>query len=314
MSVVRLFLQRIALGAVAAWAVMTAVFVGFTMTDDWVKQGLEGQLRLAGITGEELEARLDAYLADRGLDRPVWEQYVDWMGDMMTLSWGESLVTGEPVLELVGAAVLRTGMYVVPAIVFGLSIGMLVGLYAALNPESRFANGGRGTAYLVFALPSFWIGGMFVSLLEGDVISRSPVVFDHALPIGLATAAILGGYVSYTRAYAIEHASADFITLVKAKGAGPVLVAKHVVRNAAVPLFSMLFTEALALLVLAVFMIEVLFAIDGFGLLFLEAIQNRDLPVLLGSTIVVIGFGVVGNIIQDLSYSYLDPRVDAGSR
>ena len=314
MSVVRLFLERIALGAVAAWGVLTAVFVGFTMTDDWVKQGLEGQLRLAGITGEELEARLDAYLADRGLDRPVWEQYVDWMGDMMTLSWGESLVTGEPVLELVGAAVLRTGMYVVPAIVFGLSIGMLAGLYAALNPDSRIANGGRGTAYLLFALPSFWIGGMFVSLLEGDVLSRSPVLFDHALPIGLATAAILGGYVSYTRAYAIEHASADFITLVKAKGAGPVLVAKHVVRNAAVPLFSMLFTEALALLVLAVFVIEVLFAIDGFGLLFLEAIQNRDLPVLLGCTIVVIGFGVVGNIIQDLSYSYLDPRVDAGSR
>ena len=314
MSVVRLFLERIALGAVAAWGVLTAVFVGFTMTDDWVQQGLEGQLRLAGITGEELEARLDAYLADRGVDRPVWEQYLDWMGDMVTFSWGDSLVTGEPVMGLVTDAVLRTGMYVVPAIVLGLSIGMLVGLYAALYPESRIANGGRGTTYLLFALPSFWIGGMFVSLLEGDVISRSPVLFDHLLPIGLATAAILGGYVSYTRAYAIDHASADFVTLVKAKGAGPVLVAKHVVRNAAVPLFSMLFTEALALLVLAVFVIEVLFAIDGFGLLFLEAIQNRDLPVLLGSTIVVIGLGVVGNIIQDLSYSYLDPRVDAGSR
>ncbi|AUX09678.1 peptide/nickel transport system permease protein [Halalkaliarchaeum desulfuricum] len=314
MNVVRVFLQRIALGLVAAWGVLTAVFVGFTMTDDWVKQGLEGQLRWVGITGEELEARLDAYLADRGLDRPIWEQYLDWMGDMVTLSWGESLVTGEPVMGLVADAVLRTGMYVVPAIVLGLSIGMMVGLYVALNPESRIANGGRGTTYLLFALPSFWIGGMFVSLLEGDVISRSPVLFDHALPIGLATAALLGGYVSYTRAYAIDHASADFVSLVKAKGAGPVLVAKHVVRNAAVPLFSMLFTEALALLVLAVFVIEVLFAIDGFGLLFLEAIQNRDLPVLLGSTIVIIGFGVVGNIIQDLSYSYLDPRVDAGSR
>ena len=314
MSVVRLFIERIALGAVAAWGVLTAVFVGFTMTDDWVQQGLEGQLRWAGITGEELEARLDAYLADRGLDRPLWEQYVDWMGDMVTLSWGESLVTGEPVMNLVAGAVLRTGMYVVPAIVLGLSIGMLIGLYAALYPDNRIANGGRGTTYLIFALPSFWIGGMFVSLLEGGVISRSPVLFDHALPIGLATAAILGGYVSYTRAYAMDHKTADFVTLVKAKGAGPVLIAKHVVRNAAVPLFSMLFTEALALLVLTVFVIEVLFAIDGFGLLFLEAIQTRDLPVLLGSTIVIIGFGVVGNIIQDLSYSYLDPRVDAGSR
>lgn len=314
MSVLRVFVQRIALGIVAAWAVLTAVFAGFTLTDDWVQQGLEGQLRFVGITGEELETRLDAYLADRGLDRPIWEQYADWMGNMVTFDWGESFVTGEPVVGLVAESVLRTGMYVAPSIVLGLAIGAFVGLYVALNPDSRLGNLGRGTTYLLFALPSFWVGGMFVSLLEGDVISRSPLLYDHLLPIGLTTAAVLGGYVSYSRAYGIDHASSEFVTLVKAKGAGPLLVGKHVVRNAAVPLFSMLFTEALALLVLAVFVIEVLFAIDGFGLLFLEAITNRDLPVLLGSTVVIIGFGVVGNIVQDLSYSYLDPRVDAGER
>lgn len=314
MNVVRVFIQRIALGIVAAWTVLTAVFLGFTATEDWVKQGLEGQLRFVGVTGEKLEARMDEYVADRGLDRPLWEQYVDWMGDMATLEWGTSLVTEEPVLGLVGEAVLRTGMYVVPAIVLGVAAGLLIGVYAALNPDSRLADAGRGTSYLLFALPSFWIGGMFVSLVAGEVIGRSPLLFDHLLPIGLATTALLGGYVSYSRAHAMEHVSSDFLALVRAKGAGPTLIAKHVVRNAAIPLFSMLFTEALALLVLAVFVIEVLFAIDGFGLLFLEAIQTRDLPVLLGSTIVVIGFGVVGNVIQDLSYGYLDPRVDTGTR
>lgn len=313
-GVLRVFVERIALGLVAAWAVLSAIFAGFTLTEDWVKAGLEGQLRWVGVTGEELEQRMDAYMAARGLDRPLSEQYLDWIGSTLTLDWGNSFITGEPALQTIGAAVFRTGMYVLPAIVLGIAIGTLIGLYAALHPSGRFANSGRITSYLLFAVPSFWIGGLAISLLKGNVIARSPVVFDHLLPIGLTTTALLGGYVSYSRAHAMEHVSAEFVTLVKAKGAGPLLLAKHVVRNAAIPLFSMLFTEALALLVLAVFVIEILFAIDGFGLLFLRAIQARDLPVLLGSSMVVIGFGVVGNVIQDLSYSYLDPRVDTGPR
>ena len=76
----------------------------------------------------------------------------------------------------------------------------------------------------------------------------------------------------------------------------------------------MLFTEALALLVLAVFVVESLFGIDGFGALLFEAIHLRDLPVVLGCTLVVIAVGVVGNVVQDLTYTHLDPRVDTGRR
>lgn len=76
----------------------------------------------------------------------------------------------------------------------------------------------------------------------------------------------------------------------------------------------MLFTEALALLVIAVFVIETLFSIDGFGLLMYGAVETRDLQILLGGTIVIIAVGVVGNIVQDLSYSLLDPRVDTDTR
>ena len=112
----------------------------------------------------------------------------------------------------------------------------------------------------------------------------------------------------------MEYAASDFVKLVRAKGASNRRVAVHVLRNAAIPVFSMLFTEALGLLVLSVFVIEVLFGIDGFGLLLFRAVEDRDLPVLLGGTVVTIGVGVLGNIVQDVSYSVLDPRVDTGSR
>ncbi|MFW5922048.1 MAG: ABC transporter permease [Halodesulfurarchaeum sp.] len=314
MSVLRILAKRVALGIFAAWAVLTGVFAAFTLTEDWVKRALEGQLRFAGITGAELERRVQSYLAARGLDRPVHEQYIDWMGNMVTLQWGESVISQESVLPLVAEAVARSATYVLPAIVLGIVIGGAIGLYAATHPNSRLESVSRGTAYLLFAVPGFWVGGLCVSLVQGGVISRPDLLFDHLLPIALATTTLLGGYVSYSRAHTLEYASAEFITLVRAKGATPSLITVHLGRNAAIPLFSMLFTEALALLVLAVFVIEVLFGIDGFGLLYLQAIQSRDIPVVLGGTLVVIGLGILGNIVQDLSYRYLDPRVDRTDR
>jgi len=328
MSLLRVFARRVAFGAVTAWGVVTVVFLTFTQTPDWVADQVAGDIRAAELSGiggggpsvnpdtvdrEEtsgmIEEALAEYAGARGFDRPLHEQYVDWMGDMLTLNWGTSF-SGEEVFPMVTDATVRTAMYVVPSVVLAVLIGTLVGLYAALSPDSRLANTGRLGSYAVFAVPSFWIGGMFISASRGGIIGDSPLLFDHVLPIALVTMTLLGGYVSYSRAYAKEFVSADFVTLVRAKGAGPVRVARHVLRNAAIPLVAMLFTEALGLLVLGIFVIEVLFGIEGFGLVFFEAIDGRDLPVLLGSALVIILVAVLGNVIQDLSYHYLDPRVE----
>lgn len=314
MTLGRIITQRIALGLVAAWGVLTTVFLLFTTTKDWVLMQQMGMLRWVGTDETAIESAREEYLAARGLDRPLWQQYVDWMGDMLTLNWGTSFDTGEPVVPLIADAVVETAMYVVPALVLSVAVGLFVGLYAALRPDSRLANTGRVGAYLLFGLPAFWVGSVLVSMAYWDVIGNSALVFDHLLPIGMTATAVLGGYVSFTRAHALEHASADFVTLVRAKGASDRRVASHVLRNAAIPVLSMLFTEALGLLVLAVFVIEFVFGIDGFGRLLFYAVENRDLPILMGGSIVVIGVGVIGNIIQDVSYTALDPRVDTGRR
>jgi len=323
MSLLRVFARRIAFGVVTAWAVLTTVFLTFTQTPDWVAQQIAAGAGGAGITigmnpehapdMDERQANVQAALADymesRGFDRPLHEQYVDWMGDMLTLNWGTSFATSEEVFPMVTDATVRTAMYVVPSVVLAVLIGTLIGLYAALS-DSWLAKSSRLSAYAVFAVPSFWIGGMFISASRGGIIGDSPLLFDHVLPIALVTMTLLGGYVSYSRAYAKEFVSADFVMLVRAKGAGPVRVARHVLRNAAIPLVAMLFTEALGLLVLGIFVTEVLFGIDGFGIVFFDAVDERDLPVLLGSALVIILVAVLGNVIQDLSYHYLDPRVE----
>jgi peptide/nickel transport system permease protein len=313
-NLLRILARRLALGFVAAWTVLTSVFVLFTATDDWLLQGQVGIARWGGASDREVAASRDQYLASRGLDRPLLQQYLDWMGGMLTLDWGQSFSSGEAVFPLVMGAAARTAKYVVPALLVGIVIGVLIGLYAALRPDSRLAGASLGSAYLLFALPNFWVGALLLSLAYGGVVGYSALVFEHLLPIALVVTTLLGGYASYARAYSFEQVSADFVTLVTAKGAGRRRVATHVLRNAAIPVFSMLFTEALGLLVLSVFVVETLFGIDGFGLLLFDAVRTRDLPVLLGGTVVIIGVGVVGNVVQDVSYGLLDPRVDTGRR
>lgn len=314
MSLARLFAKRIALGVLAAWAVLTTVFGLFALTDEWVLQAEVGKLRWARASDAVIEATQEQYFATRGLDRPVLERYVTWMVDMLTLEWGQSFVTGDPVLSMVVDAAVRTAMYAVPAVLFAVGLGLVVGVYAALEPDSVLANASRSSTYLLFAVPGFWAGGMLVKMAYAGYFGRSPLVFDHLLPVVLTGVALLGGYVSYVRAHSLEYVSTDFVKLVRAKGAGPLRVAGHVVRNAAIPLFSMVFTEAVALLVLTVFVVESLFGIDGLGLLLLDAVDQRDIPVMLGGSVVIIAVGVGGNVVQDLAYSLLDPRVDTGSR
>lgn len=315
MSLVRIFLQRAALGVVAAWSVLTIIFGLFKFTRNWnIQQRVAQQQWLGGLSEEEAEAQIQAYLGERGLNRPLHEQYMDWVVGMFTLDWGASFQTGEPVQGMVADATVRTAMYVLPATVLAITIGLLIGLYAAMNPDSRLSGLGVGSSYMVFAVPNYFVGGMLLSLASAGIITDSDLLFDHVLPIVLTASSLLGGYVSFTRAHAMEYVREDFVTLVKAKGARRIRIAFHVLRNGAIPLFSMLFTEALALLVLSVFVIERLFRIDGLGLLLYNAIHARDLPVLLGGTMVLIVVGVIANIIQDVAYTQLDPRVDTGTR
>lgn len=314
MSLARTVLKRLALGAVAVVAILSVVFVLFALTDDWVLQSRLGQLRWGGADPSEVRAARDAYFASRGLDRPLPALYLSYLWEMLTLQWGSSFRTGEPVVSMVGGAVVRTATYVLPAVVLALVSGVLTGLYAALRPDGYLADLGRGTAYLLFAIPGFWVGGLVLSLALAGVLGDATLLLQYVLPTLLTASTLLGAYVSYARAYSLSFASTDVVRLLEAKGGGPLVVARHVLRNAAIPLVSMAFTEVLGLLVLTVFVVEVVFGIEGFGLLLFRSIEQRDLPVILGGTLVVVAVGVGGNVLQDVSYSLLDPRVDTGRR
>ncbi len=326
MSLVRLLAQRIVLGLVAIWTLLSAIFLVFAATEDWLLDRILAGESRGGATSEMIERTRSEYLAERGMDRPLAEQYVDWMGNMFTLQWGESFETGRAVLPTVMEAAIRTAAYVVPAIVLAAGLGLLVGLYAALYDRSNWGRAARTLSYLLFGLPNFWLGTVVLAAAglgigfgwEMDVNRirplALPVVYEYVLPPLLVATTLLAAVVSYARAYALRYSGTDFMKLVRAKGGGRRTVARHLLRNAAIPLVSLVFTETLALVAISVLVIEAVFGIPGLGYLLYNAVWASDLPVVMGTTAVIIAVGVVGNVLQDLTYSVVDPRVDTGSR
>lgn len=325
MSLARVFAQRIAIGFVAIWSLLTLVFSVFQLTEDWA---LARRVAVAayggGLTEEQIEMIRAEYFAARGLNRSNLEIYIDWMTNMFTLQWGRSFQTHEPVLEAVMSATATTATYIVPAIAIAMIIGLLIGVYAALFRDSHHAGILLGVSYLGLGIPFFWIAVIVLTYLRVPLglnrIQRTlrptemPFLYSTIFPMILIALVLTAAIVSYSRSYSLQYVTADLTKMVKAKGGGTLDVARHVVRNAAIPLVSLVFTETFALLALTIFVIEALFGIDGLGLLIYNAVWERDLPMILGASLVIVSVGVLSNILQDIAYSALDPRVDTGTR
>ncbi len=329
MSLVRLLVQRVAIGLVAVWAVLSGVFALFELSPDYYLDRIIAAELYGGGGGNNVEEFVEQirqeYLSARGLDQSTPELYVDWMTNMFTLEWGESFRSGESVREMVFGAVSGTASYVVPAILIAAILGTLLGLFLAIYRGTKRDGATRWGVYLGFGFPNFWLGAIILILASSVAFSfrwRSTFInpsdmapfYQTIVPALLLATTLTASIASYARAYSLEILSGPTVKLIRAKGGGPVAVAKHVIRNASIPLFSLVFTEMLALLAISVVVIEALFGIDGLGLLFYNAVWYRDLPVIMGATMVIVAFGVLANIIQDMSYSFLDPRVDTGTR
>ncbi|WP_049902463.1 ABC transporter permease [Halococcus agarilyticus] len=319
--------RRVAFAVIAAYLVVSVVFafvaVAPTTNTGWIKW-----TNIGGSDGASEEVA--AYKEARNLDEPLLDRYADWLVDVTTLDWGEAYggvgpgtpgmryEAGTPVTSLVGSALAATLRYVVPAMVIAVVGGIAIGLYTATHQHTLLDRLGTSVAYLGFSVPNFWIAQILLLFVLGagvrSGLGLSPGTIEllrtTVFPALVLTTSLLAGQMRYARAQSLEYRNSEFIKLVRAKGADGWRVARHLLRNAALPLFSLFFTEMLGLVVLNVFVIEYVFGIPGLGGLSLFAYQEQDLPVILGSTMVIVLFGVAGNLLQDVAYLALDPRVE----
>lgn len=270
---------------------------------------------------ERVNEAVSAYKEAHNLDEPVEQRYVRWLVNIATFDWGESLKRDEAVLDLVTDAVPKTAAYVVPGVLFASVGGVLAGLYAAMRRNSPTDYLVTSVGYVGFSLPNFFVAE-FV-LLVGFLLFApdgtqsyvwlrdhpSPVARTVVLPGAVLGVSLLANYLRYARAETLENLGETFVDVLRAKGASDWRVSRHIMRKATVPLVSLFVAELMTVLVVNVYVLEAVFGIDGLGTLSLTAIQDRDLPVVLGTTMVLVFVGIAGNLFQDVAAVFLDPRV-----
>jgi peptide/nickel transport system permease protein len=276
---------------------------------------------LMGESGNVSAKDLQKLRKDLGLDRPYHEQYAIWVWQMVSLNPGHSIFTNEPIPVALRKAIPVTLELASLAIVLGLSIAIPVGVLSATRQDTVSDYAGRVVAVSGLSMPEFWLGTL--------VITFAAIWFNWIPPIGyvslwespwrnlqqfLVPAGILGFRLSaatmrMTRSTVLEVLREDYVRTAWAKGlAGKIVVYKHALKNALIPVVTIVGGQ-LGTLLAGTVVIETIFALPGMGRLTVEAILFRDYPVVQTNVMLVAATLVTLNLIVDLTYAWLDPRI-----
>ncbi len=282
------------------------------------------------------QAEIEAAIKRLGLDRPIWEQYLYFVRGALTGDLGNSFVHGTSALKLILDRMPATAELALAAIVMAIVLGIPLGLYAGLKPESFLSRTIMAGSILGFSLPTFWVGIMLIMVFAvmlgwlpstgrgevGTFLGVSSSLFtlnglQHILLPALNLALLkISLVIRLTRAGTREAVHQDYIKFARAKGlTNRRIVGVHLLKNILIPVVTVLGLEFGSLVAFSV-VTETIFAWPGMGKLLIGAIQQLDRPLIVAYLILIVLLFVVINLVVDIIYSLLDPRVrlaDAGA-
>jgi peptide/nickel transport system permease protein len=320
MSYRKRVLKRVGFAILAIYLVMTVAFTFVALTPD-PNLGLVAYDG-ARDQGTDVNQALSAYREAHNLNDPVHERYVRWLVDVSTLDWGHSFVAEAPVTDVLARAIPATLGYVVPGILLATVPGVLLGTSTALGDSGVAERLGNAAAYVGLGLPNFWLAavlpvlvadhaGWLQSVLRPHRVSVAGVPFTiRPMPALVLATTLFAAWVRYARAESLEYVNAEFVKTLRSKGASRWALGRHVLRNAALPLATLFATDLVSVLVLHVYVLEYVFHVPGVGTMGYLAVQDRDVPLVVGTTMVVAVGGILVTTLQDLLEPVLDPRVE----
>lgn len=295
---------RLAYGLFAALGAITLVFVLSRMTSDPAQL-----LAPPGATAEQV----DGLRHTLGLDQSIWAQYVSFIGDLLRGDLGRSYWLNESVVSVVGERVMATISLAALALIIAFLIGIPAGLLSSFRQDRLSDRVLVAGSMLGNAIPTFWMGPVLILLFAVQVpifpASGQSGFSSYVLP-AFALAGLQGAILfRVTRGAALEVLSQEHIKLARAKGAGEVRVAlSHVLPNTLLPVLTMT-GLAMANLLSSAIVVEVIFSWPGIGSTIVEAVQQRDFPLVQGVTI-VFALAYIGiNTLVDALYKVVDPRL-----
>jgi peptide/nickel transport system permease protein len=271
------------------------------------------------ISDDMTQAEIERFIQKLGLDRPLHEQYFHFLGNALRGDLGNSFVYGEPALKLILQRMPATLELAFAAFLLAVVFGIPLGMYAGLKPESPASRAIMTGSILGFSLPTFWVGLMLIMVFavilgwlpstgRGDFMTWDGLrhLILPAFNLALFKMALV---TRLARAGTREAALQDYVKFARAKGLSPArVVLVHVLKNIMVPVVTVLGLELGGLIAFSV-VTETVFAWPGMGKLLIDSIQRLDRPVIVAYLVITVLMFVVINLIVDVLYSMLDPRV-----
>jgi peptide/nickel transport system permease protein len=266
-----------------------------------------------------------ALRAKFGLDDPVWSRYLHWLIAMLRGDWGFSFVSRVDVDHLIWQRLPVTILVIGASQVLAIAVALPVGVLAAARPYSVFDQVANTVAFIGFSLPTFFTGLLLILVFSIN-LHWLPFVFRSDLEAtgwrwwweefrqSIMPVTVLGLFqgaslVRFVRSSVMDVIKLDYVTTARAKGIGSRRVLlKHVVRNALIPVVTLVALQMPAVFGGAI-ITEQIFRVPGIGSLLIDSILTNDTPVVMGVTFVFAGLVIVFNLIADLLYGWLDPRI-----
>jgi peptide/nickel transport system permease protein len=303
-------IRRIIQSLVVVLVMSLVVFVGVHVVGDPVH---------ILISDDMTQEEIDRFIQRLGLDRPVHEQYFHFLANAVRGDLGNSFVHGEPALKLILQRMPATLELALAAFLLAIVFGIPLGMYAGLKPESPASRAIMAGSILGFSLPTFWVGLMLIMVFavmlgwlpstgRGDFMTWEGL--RHlALPAFNLALFKMALVTRLARAGTREAALQDYVKFARAKGLSPSrVVLVHVLKNILVPVVTVLGLELGGLIAFSV-VTETVFAWPGMGKLLIDSIQRLDRPVIVAYLVITVLMFIVINLIVDIVYSMLDPRV-----
>jgi peptide/nickel transport system permease protein len=314
--------KRLIYSVIIAWGILTITFILVRVGPSSPADKYLANIAARGGDPAQVQAAIEARY---GLDKPIYVQYFNYMGNLLRGNWGWSLSTSMPVMELIKTHWIYSFQLILLSSLFAAILGMLIGIYSAVKQYTKTDYTFTFLSFVGISIPNFWLGLMLI-LIFSVKLGLFKTYYDTTLPIfsldnlkALALPVItlgtgmLAGYVRYTRSAMLDNLKKAFVTTARAKGLPErTVIGKHVFRNALLPLVTIIMFDLGSIVFGGAYLTEIVFGIPGLGQISFNAIFANDYPVVMAVTLIGTFIVLLVNLTTDISYTYLDPRVRYG--
>lgn len=282
-----------------------------------------GPLSVLAASGEMSLSDLEALKISMGLDKPIVIRYFIWLGDLLHGDFGISYRTSQEVSLMISQRIMPSLMLTGTGILAAMLVGVPLGIISAYKPNSVWDHISTFISFIGASVPNFFLSllliyvlavklkwfptsGMQSSGMSGNLLD---LLHHLALPAFVCGIQPIGNYIKQTRSSVLEVLNEEYIKTARSKGlTNVIIVLKHAFRNALIPIVTTI-SLSIPFLIGGAVVTEQIFAWPGIGSLMITAITSRDYPVIMGVAVLICGVVLVANLILDLIYAALDPRI-----